>query len=317
MKEIIAPVSVDAIISELTADKFIRSTNYGGNQIYTVNHKNAPNIMREIGRLREEAFRQAGGGSGKDADIDAYDLADEPYQQLIVWDPHEQAILGGYRYKLLRLAERDANGNYILATGKLFEFTNTFTDQFLPHTLELGRSFVQPQYQASKMGRKSLFALDNLWDGIGSLIVRNPDVKYLFGKVTMYRHYNQRARDLLLFFMAKYCPDPDRMLYPKVSLEYHTDISDFEALFHHDSYLENYKTMVREVRKLGENVPPLINAYLNISPSMRSFGGSINEAFGGVEETGILVTVADIYQAIRDRHVKTYDINEAQPPVVQ
>jgi hypothetical protein len=294
MKEIIAPVPVEELMAELTADKFVRTTNYGNNQIYCFTHHHSPALMREIGRLREIAFRQAGGGTGKELDLDPYDLEEEPYHQLIVWDPKHRVLMGGYRYKELRKARRDEKGN----------------------SLELGRSFVHPEYQASAVGRKSLFALDNLWDGIGALIVDKPQVKYLFGKVTMYKHYKVAARDALLYFMQRYCADHDKMLFPKTPLPFETDVAPLNEYFRGTDYLENYKLMVKKVRELGENVPPLINAYLNISPTLRSFGTTLNMGFGGVEETGILVTVADIYESKKQRHVATYRPDEAQPPLI-
>lgn len=315
--KIIEPVPVEEIMAELTADKFLRRTNFGGNQIYSVTSHNSPAVMREVGRLRELAFRTAGGGTGKEMDIDAYDLDSEPYHQLVVWDPKFQLIMGGYRYKQLRKAARDENGNYILATGRLFNFTDTFTEEFVPHTLELGRSFVHPEYQAGNAGRKSLFALDNLWDGIGALIAELDDVRFLFGKVTMYKHYKVKARDLLLYFMKRFCADANRMLYPKLPVLPETNDSEFEGFFTGEDYLTNYKILARRIREFGENVPPLINAYLNISPTMRSFGTSINEAFGGVEETGILITVKDIYEQKTDRHLLTYVKGEMPPPLVE
>ncbi len=317
MKEIIKPVPVDEIMAELTTDKFVRTTNFGGNQIYSLTYHDSPAIMQEIGRLREVAFRLAGGGTGKEIDIDAYDMAPVPYHQLVVWDPKHRVLMGGYRYKLLRTADRDENGNHILATGRLFNFTSTFLNDYVPYTLELGRSFVHPDYQAKAVGRKSLFALDNLWDGIGALTVDLEDVRFLFGKVTMYKHYNSTARDLLLYFMQRYCADKDKMLYPKMSLGFSTDISVFENLFAGEDYLTNYKVLVKKIREYGENIPPLINAYLNISPTMRSFGTSLNEAFGGVEETGILVTVKDIYDKKKDRHINSYVKGEQQPALTE
>ena len=199
----------------------------------------------------------------------------------------------------------------------MFDFSPIFHEKYLPYTLELGRSFVQPQYQASRVGRKSLFALDNLWDGIGALSVIHPEVKYLFGKVTMYQHYNKQARDLLLYFMANHCPDPEGLLRPIKPLGYHGDTSGYAQYFTATTYLENYKTLIKQMRAMGENIPPLINAYLNISPTMRSFGTSPNEGFGAVEETGILVTIADIYEEKRRRHVDTFIRNEQQPPLIQ
>lgn len=313
MKEIIAPVAVAEIMAELTNDKFIRKTNFGGNLIFSINYQNAPAVMREIGRLRELAFRKAGGGTGKEFDIDAFDTSAVPYQQLIVWDPEYQMIMGGYRYILLRDVERNEAGAPILATGQLFNFTDTFVNDFMPYTLELGRSFVHPEYQVKASGRKSLFALDNLWDGIGALTVDNHDVRYHFGKVTMYKSYNIVARDFLLYFMKHFCADVNKMLFPKESIEPETDVSQFCSLFSGADYLSNYKILIKQIRKFGENVPPLINAYLNISPTMRSFGTTPNNHFGGVEETGILITVKDIYDNKLDRHLKSYIKGEPCP----
>ncbi len=313
MKELIAPVPVEQIMAELTPERFVRTTNYGGNQIYILDNNNSPMILRELGRLREEAFRAAGGGTGKELDLDAYDLSENPYQQLIVWDPSSREILGGYRFKLLGSSTRDADGKYQLATGKLFHFDEKFQEEYLPYTIELGRSFVQVHYQASAAGRKSLFSLDNLWDGLGAMCVLYPDMKYFFGKVTMYPHFDKDSRDLLLYFMKTVCNDPDQLIVPHQPLPFHGDVSQFAELFNGADYLDNYKILVREMRSRGNNVPPLINAYLNISSTLRSFGTTLNLTFGEVEETGILVTIADIYPEKRKRHVSTFNPNEQQP----
>ena len=101
MKDIIAPVPVEAIMDELTQDKFFRKTNNGGNEIYVLTAHDSPNIMREIGRLREISFRDSGGGTGLDCDIDEFDTREEDYFiQLIVWNPVDKAIMGGYRFLL-------------------------------------------------------------------------------------------------------------------------------------------------------------------------------------------------------------------------
>lgn len=101
-----------------------------------------------------------------------------------------------------------------MATTELFRFSEAFKKQYLTKMIELGRSFVQPLYQSTKMGRKSLFALDNLWDGLGALTVENPGMEYFFGKVTMYTSFNIEARDMILFFMRKYFKDTERLVEP-------------------------------------------------------------------------------------------------------
>jgi hypothetical protein len=306
MKEIVAPLPREAIFAELTPDKLLRKTNKGGNEIYIITHKDSPSIMHEIGRLREITFRDAGGGTGEETDIDAYDISDVPYKQLIVWDPDAKEILGGYRYLLGSEAAIDENGEVMLATSHLFHFSKEFIDDYLPCTLELGRSFVQPAYQSSKAGAKALFALDNLWDGLGALTVDHPEIKYFFGKVTMYTHFHNDARNLIQFFFKKYFRDKSNLVYPKKPVEFNYNVDEMKKIFTGDNYKDDYKILVQTVRQYGENVPPLINAYMNLSPSMKTFGTAINDEFGDVLETGIIVTIEDIYEVKRDRHIETY-----------
>ncbi len=306
MKDIIPPAPLEALKDELTNERFIRKTNKAGNKIYIINAGNAPNTMREIGRLRELSFRAAGGGTGLDCDLDEYDTGENSYQQLIVWDPEEEAILGGYRFLICGTGNCMKKGNVRLATSKLFDFSDEFIQDFLPHMIELGRSFVQPKYQSSQLRRKGLYALDNLWDGLGTLMLDYPEKKYMFGKVTMYLHYHQMARDMILFFLNKHFPDYDELVIPKNPLKMATDRAKLTAIFIGQEYSEDYKILSKEVRSCGENIPPLINAYMNLSPSMRTFGTVLNQGFGDVEETGIMITLNDLYKAKVMRHVMNY-----------
>jgi hypothetical protein len=306
MKDIIPPVPLDIIKKELTEDNFIRQTNKGGNMIYIITAKDSPNLMREIGRLREVSFRNAGGGTGKDCDMDEYDTGEYAYRQLIVWDPDEQTILGGYRFFICEKDNCLLDGKVNLATAKLFNFSETFIQEYLPYMIELGRSFVQPRYQSTALRRKGIYALDNLWDGLGTLVLDYPDKKYMFGKVTMYLHYHQMARDMILFFLNKHFPDREELVKPKEPLKMFTDRAKLTAIFTGNNYEEDYKILSKEVRALGENIPPLINAYMNLSPSMRTFGTVLNRGFGDVEETGIMITINDLYKAKVERHVANY-----------
>jgi hypothetical protein len=135
------------------------------------------------------------------------------------------------------------------------------------------------------------------------MVVMNPDIKYLFGKVTMYSHYNKEARDLLLYFMNHYFPDKEKLVWPIKPLGYFGDVSVFEGLFDGLSYKDGYKILNGRVRSLGENIPPLINTYMGLSATMKTFGTALNDDFGEVEETGILITIEDIFQAKKDRHI--------------
>ena len=306
MEDIIAPIDKEVLKSELTEDKRLRFTNKSNNEIYIVTWKNAPNVLKEIGRLREIAFRAAGGGTGKSMDLDEYDLMENPYQQLIVWDPEAEEILGGYRYLLGDEVEFDAEGKPLLATAHMFNFSEKFLKDYLPTTIESGRSFVTLEYQSTRAGSKGLFALDNLWDGLGALTVVMPQVKYFFGKMTMYPSYNRFGRDMILYFLKKHFNDKDKLITPMQPLLIETDDKVLEKLFCHDTFKEDYKVLNTEVRKLGYNIPPLVNAYMSLSPTMRMFGTAINDGFGDVEETGILIAVDEILEEKRVRHIESY-----------
>ena len=312
MKDIIAPVPVEAIMDELTQDKFFRKTNNAGNEIYILSAHDSPNIMREIGRLREISFRDSGGGTGRDCDIDDWDVRTENYfHQLIVWNPVDKAIMGGYRFLLCDGLPVDANGQVDTPTSELFHYSERFVNEFLPDTIELGRSFVQPDYQPSKSLSKGMYSLDNLWDGLGSLLDIYPEAKYYFGKVTMYPHFERVARDMILFFIQKHFPDTEQLMAvrPELDLPIQTDRTWLESIFVGETYRDDYKILVRQVRERGAAVPPLVNAYMNLSPTLRSFGTALNPGFGGVEETGILITISDMFEDKVKRHL-IYDLNE-------
>lgn len=306
MVAIIPPVDKKLLEKELTEDKFVRETNNGGNYLYIFTAHDSPNLMREVGRLREESFRHAGGGTGYEMDIDDFDTCENPYKQLIVWDPDSRQILGGYRFQICDESTSDKDGNVLLSTSELFKFSDKFRSDFLPHMIELGRSFVVPSYQSTSRFRKGLYALDNLWDGLGAIIVENPDKKYFFGKVTMYRSYNMSARNHLLYFLEKHFSDKENMVVPIFPMETHMNREELAKVFNHENYMDDYKVLSKSVRKLGEFIPPLINSYMNLSPTMKVFGTAINPHFGDVEETAIMVTIEDIYQAKVERHVNTY-----------
>lgn len=307
MQDIISPIDRDLIKKELTERAFLRYTNNGNNEVYLINHRDAPNIVQEIGRLRELTFRAAGGGTGLACDLDDNDSGTDAYDQLIVWNREDEELIAGYR--LIRCGDvgTDANGNLNLSTAHYFHFSDQFKKEYLPYTIELGRSFVQPRYQPAKDNRKGLFSLDNLWDGLGAVVMLNPDVKYLFGKVTMYPHYNRDARDLLMCFLDHYFPDPEKLVWPIRPVKEEHDPRRFAEIFSGLDYKDGYKELNSRIRALGENIPPLINTYMNLSLTMKVFGTAINDEFGEVEETGILITIADIYETKKDRHMSTFE----------
>ena len=306
-QDIIQPVAKELLKSELTPERQLRMTNKSHNEIYIVDAHNAPNVLQEIGRLREIVFREAGGGTGKEVDLDEFDTCENCYKQLIVWNPEEEEIIGGYRYLLGSDVEFDEKGQPILATSHMFHFSEKFIKDYLPWTIELGRSFVSLEYQnTNKNGSKSLFALDNLWDGLGALTVIQPGVKYFFGKMTMYPSYIRKGRDMILFFLKKHFDDKENLIVPMKPLVIESDPNDLEKLFSEESFKEDYRILNREIRKLGYNIPPLVNAYMGLSPTMKLFGTAINYGFGDVEETGILIAVDEILEQKRVRHIDSY-----------
>lgn len=305
-QEIIQPISRELLKAELTPEKQLRMTNKSHNEIYIVTAHNAPNTMKEIGRLREIAFREAGGGTGKSMDIDEFDICDNCYKQLIVWNPDEEEIIGGYRYLCGTDWEIDEKGQPILATSHMFHFSDKFMNDYMPYTIELGRSFVSLEYQNVQKNTKSIFALDNLWDGLGALTVIMPNVKYFFGKMTMYPSYIRRGRDMILYFLKKHFDDKENLITPMKPLVIETDPNELAQLFSEDDFKSDYKILNNEIRNMGYNIPPLVNAYMNLSPTMKLFGTAINYGFGDVEETGILIAVDEILEEKRVRHIDSY-----------
>ncbi|MCM1152138.1 MAG: GNAT family N-acetyltransferase [Muribaculum sp.] len=305
MQKIIDPVDRELLRAELTSDKLLRHTNKGGNDIYIVDAFDSPNVMREIGRLREIAFRDAGGGTGKEVDIDEFDTMDTPCRQLIVWNPDASEIIGGYRFIFGEDIKVD-NGVPRIATSHMFSFSEYFLRELLPSTLELGRSFVTLEYQTTKAGPKALYALDNLWDGLGALTVVNPKIKYLFGKVTMYPNFGTEGRDILLGFLHRYFPDPDNLVRPIEALQSRALSPEIQQYFSGKDYKEDFRVLHQKMKACGRNIPPLVNSYMSLSPTMRVFGTAVNHEFGEVEETGIFFKISEIFEEKKARHIGTF-----------
>jgi hypothetical protein len=303
MEAIINPVNRALLKSELSKERFLRKTRKGDNEIYVINVHNAPHTLQEIGRLREVTFRASGGGTGKSVDLDIYDTCELCYEQLIVWSPEDEEIVGGYRYIKCADAIDKTSGEIHLSTAHYFNFSDKFVTDYLPYTIELGRSWVQPNFQPSVNPRKGLFALDNIWDGLGALVIYNPEIRYFFGKVTMYPSYDTASRDFLLHFMHHYFPDNENLMHPFYPLVQNYDREHAEKQLEGLDFKEGFKVLNSAVKENGEFIPPLVNIYMNLSPTMKTFGTAVNPEFGNVEETGILVTIGDIFDEKKERHM--------------
>ena len=312
MEEIIAPVDTELLKAELNEKRFLRDTNHAGNKLYIVDNACAPNVLREIGRLREIAFRAGGGGTGKSADLDEFDLDGAfKYKQLVLWDPDAECIIGGYRYVLCDNVMYDRCGQPIMPSAHLFKFTRRYLKGAFLKTIELSRSFIRPEYQSSEQGMKSLYSLDNLFDGLGGLIVLYKGrMEYFFGKMTIYPSFPEEGLQMLLYFLRKHFGTwendlmhrLDRMVIPKQPVKIKLT-RKFDNILTEKDFREDYKILKREIQKMGVNIPPLVNTYMNLSPTMKSFGAGINDEFGNVIEAGILIKFDELHPEKTCRHL--------------
>ena len=306
MKEVIPSIDPALLEQELTEDKFLRTTGAGNNSIYIITAHDAPNVMREIGRLREVTFRQAGGGTGNEFDIDEYDTAEIPFKQLIVWNNENKEIVSSYRFILGKEVPLDENGYPHTPTSKLFHFSQKFIENQWQKTIELGRSFVQPKYQGTINPRQGLFSLDNLWDGLGTLAVDYPDIRFFLGKMTMYNSYNRLARNLILFFLRKYFKGKKDLITPYQPIKGDKGKHVFRSIFRNGTYKEDFKALNNNIRDLKTSIPPLIKSYMSLSSKMKYFGASENPEFGPVEELAITIKIADINEDKKKRYIYSY-----------
>lgn len=308
MNTIIDPVPVELLKAELTKSKKLEDTNKGHNELYVVTWQDSPNVVTEIGRLREMTFREAGGSTGNAVDLDEYDKMEKPYKQLIVWDPDNEAIVGGYRFFFGSDATFDEKGQPIMASSHQFHFSQKFIDDYLPHVLELGRNFVAPAYQSSKNGAKSIFALDNLWDGLVALIMKNQNLLYFFGKITIYPSYDHISRDLIYHFLWKHYGDKDELVRPWDDLAVMPDSDPdlMNLIVKRDDLAEDYKLLREAARLRGVNVPPNVTAYISITSEMLMFGTAVNRLMHNIEDTAVLIPFDTIYHEKKMRHIGAY-----------
>jgi hypothetical protein len=294
MEPITPPVSKEKLLKELTPGKFLRNTRKGNKEIYVFTSNDSPNLMIEVARLREVSFREAGGGTGKSNDLDHYDVSQNPYKQLIVWDRDAKEIVGGYRYAVCSRHMSTSSALPDLSMSDYFQFSDTFQKVYLPRSIELGRAWIQPLYQATNICSRYIYALDNLWDGLGGLINLNNDVDYFYGKITLFPNYNLQARRILFWFLNHYFHDQENLMQPirKVA---NVEGVDYRKLgFSGDDYRSDLKVLSRVLKIFGEIIPPLVSAYLNLTSKIKIFGTVHCPDFGNTLETGIMLRIKDI-----------------------
>jgi len=300
MKPIIPPVETEVLVRELEGH-LLRPSHKADNLIYDITAHECPNVMREIARLREISYRAGGGATGNEMDIDEMDTMDKPYHQLIVWDPEHQQIVGGYRY-LCGSDVQIRDGQPYITSAHLFHYSERFIKEYLPNTIEFGRAFVQPMYQQREMGVKALFALDNIWDGIGAVLYNHPELRWMIGKVTIYPDYNTTARELIYAYLNRYHKGEEGLFEP-----YHLLlIRPIDTPFEGEDKQENYHILQRAIREQGTVIPPMFSAYLNLTNDLQFFGNAINDELANVYETGIMVDLDTVYQEKKDRYITPY-----------
>ena len=306
MQPIIPPVETALLEKELEGH-LLRPSNKADNLIYDITAHECPNVMREIARLREISYRDGGGATGLEMDMDDMDTMPKPYHQLIVWDPANRQIIGGYRYLMGRDVVMKANEKgelqpYI-TSAHLFHYSERFIREYLPNTIEFGRAFVQPMYQKREMGVKALFALDNIWDGIGAVMHNNPDIRWMIGKVTIYPDYNETARELIYNYLQRFHKGEEGLIAPYKSVAIRTLEN---APFTGTDPQENYHILQHAVREQGTVIPPMFSAYLNITNDLQFFGNAINDELANVYETGIMVDLNAVYEEKKERYITPY-----------
>ena len=262
----------------------------GALALYSFRGCDCPTLMEEVARLREQAFRGVGGGTGREKDVDADDMNPSGYRQLVAWDAAHHRVVGGYRYIVGAECDRRC-----ISTSHYFRFAPRFERDFLPHAIELGRSFA-----VRDGGASSLFAMQSLWRGLGHIVARCEGVKYLFGKVTIPPAYDAEARRLLLLFLHKFHPARERLLVARRAFVPPLGDDPFTIL----GYEENYALLEHLLRRHGERIPPMIHAYMRLSREMQTFDAMVNPDFGNAVEVAILLPVEAIIPTKREEYIR-------------
>ena len=303
---LIEPVSRKLLREELTTNRLVRPTRIGSNEVYIFTALKAPNLMQEVGRLRELTFRDVGAGFGAPADIDHFDTDGNPCRQLIVWDPVVEEIIGGYRFNIFHKFKGKPLRDIPLANKSLYSISNTFTNEYIPYLVELARAFIQPKYQPRLAGRKAAFSLDNIWDGLGALVVKYPFIRYFFGRLTFFSNYDPTVRDLAFYFFAKHLQGNPALLSAKKPFEFPTLINDLEKVIGGSSIKDDFTKLNQAAKNHGTTIPPLVKSYFNVSGTLRVFEPVFDSYFASSYAAAILVTIADVYPAFVKRYITPY-----------
>ncbi|MEM9101288.1 MAG: GNAT family N-acyltransferase [Pseudomonadota bacterium] len=251
-------------------------------------------ILKELGRLREYTFRFVGEGTGKRFDNDEFDYH---YDHLILWDDKDLEVVGAYRFGNTKTI-LDTKGPEGLYTSSLYSFSPQM-NVILEKGLELGRSFVQPKY----WGRRSL---DYLWFGIGAYLRKNPDIRYLFGTVSISASYNTFAREMMTYFYQLHFPYKERVAVSSSPFTINTDnLENFKSLFKGESYSQDFKVLKEQLSHLGYSVPTLYKQYseLTTQGGVEFLEFSIDQDFNNCLDGLVLVDIDQLKPNKRSRYI--------------
>lgn len=266
-----------------------------GKKIYLVNHQQAPSLMREIGRLREYTFRMVDEGTGNKRDTDRYD---RHYQHIVLWDDDALEVVGAYRIAdcARTVEEHSTDGLYM---NELCYLHTNFKAYYLPHAVELGRSFVQPRYWGSN-------ALDYLWHGIGSYLKQHPEIRYMYGPVTVSHTYPKAAKNALVYFYSLYFKQASMLLQGREPYRLSdAEKETLETIFSGEDYDKDFKILRNYLKALNVSVPTLFKQYSELCEAggfqVADFG--VDRDFGNCVDCYVIADVTMIKEKKRVRYI--------------
>ncbi len=297
---IIHPVSSKILKKELANSKLLGQS-AGDKFIYAVDYANAKNVVKEIARLREITFRKVGEGTGKSMDFDIYD---KYYKHIVVWDDKELEIVGSYRLGISSEILKEYGKEGLYNSGQ-FDISDDFRP-ILEHSIELGRSFIQEKYWKTR-------ALDYLWQGIAALFQEYPDVKYLFGAVSISDSYSDLAKEMMVFYYKKWYSGFDKMARP---IDRYTipskKLEELSKIFTGRDHIEDFNILKQSLKNMGYSIPVLYRKYTEIC----DFGGvkfidfSVDKDFNNSVDGLIVLDLSKLRLLIRDRYYKNQKVEE-------
>ena len=286
------PVSRIDLLNELKKSKLIGQTS-DGKKIYLYDYTEDSIVLKELGRLREISFRKVGEGVNKKRDTDKYDIY---YQHIILYDKSELEIVGSYR-----IANSDLVYNRFGIKGFYSNSLFKFNDDFLPYlqnSIELGRSFVQPKYWGTR-------ALDYLWFGIGAYLKANPNIKYMFGPVSIPGTFPSIAKDLMVFYYNYYFNEPQRLIEAKDPYYYTNNLYDIRDFFELNDKKKDFRALKSSLANIGVSIPPLYKQYSELTndDGVKFLDFSVDKDFNECVDGFILVEIEKIKEHIKQRYI--------------